>query len=140
MTKAQKKPPRLETQKKARKFHSDERLVLLEPFLDLLRSSGAITTNKVMYKLRELTYKLDVENKVKQGSEKLESLGVGVNATSAESGERVILLKRALQKYQGLYLPDEGKRNCDKKEKQCFSSRHVILLTNPLLFLIFCSG
>ncbi|GJJ68816.1 hypothetical protein EMPS_01162 [Entomortierella parvispora] len=78
------------------------------PTVDLLKSSGAITTNKVMYKLRELTYKLDVENKVKKGSEKLESLGVGVNATSAESGERVILLKRALQKYQGLYLPDEA--------------------------------
>ncbi|KAG0051150.1 Serine/threonine kinase [Gryganskiella cystojenkinii] len=73
--------------------------------IDLLKSSGAITTNKVVYKLRELTYKLDVENKVKQGSEKLESLGV--NAANTDSTEKVILLKRALQKYQGLYLPDE---------------------------------
>lgn len=86
-----------------------------------------------MYKLRELTYKLDVENKVKKGSEKLESLGVGVNATSAESGERVILLKRALQKYQGLYLPDEGKRNSDKKKNNVSQSRYLSLLTVSLL-------
>jgi classical protein kinase C len=62
----------------------------------------------VTYKLRELAYKLDIEKKVKIASEKLERLGVDAADGNAESGERVVLLKRALQKYQGLYIPGQG--------------------------------
>lgn len=83
-------------------------LVLLSTCLDLLKSDTAITTKKVEYKLRELAYKLDVEKKVKVASEKLEQLGMAAKDGNAESAEKVALLKRALQKYQGLYIPGQG--------------------------------
>ncbi|KAF9569980.1 Serine/threonine kinase [Mortierella alpina] len=78
--------------------------------VDLLKSSRAITTKKVLYKMRELAYKLDVEKKVKLASDKLEQLGMAAKDGSEESKEKVVLLKRALQKYQGLYIPgqDDG--------------------------------
>ncbi|KAF9293741.1 Serine/threonine kinase [Mortierella antarctica] len=75
--------------------------------VDLLKSETAITTKKVEYKLRELAYKLDVEKKVKVASEKLEQLGMTAKDGNAESAEKVALLKRALQKYQGLYIPGQ---------------------------------
>ncbi|KAG0255011.1 Serine/threonine kinase [Mortierella polycephala] len=75
--------------------------------VDLLRSSKTITTNKVIYKMHELAYKLEVEKKVRQASEKLEQLGAAAKDGSEESKEKVILLKRALQKYQGLYIPGQ---------------------------------
>jgi len=78
---------------------------LLVTTLDLLKAPTPITSKKVIYKLRELAYKLDIEKKVKVASERLEQLGMSAKDGNAESSERVILLKRALQKYQGLYIP-----------------------------------
>jgi len=78
-------------------------------YIDLLKAATPITAKKVTYKLRELAYKLDIEKKVKIASEKLERLGVDAANGNAESSERVVLLKRALQKYQGLYIPGQGR-------------------------------
>ncbi|KAI1319634.1 Serine/threonine kinase, partial [Mortierella claussenii] len=75
--------------------------------VDLLKAPTPITTKKVTYKLRELAYKLDIEKKVKIASERLEQLGMSAKDGSAESSERVVLLKRSLQKYQGLYIPGQ---------------------------------
>lgn len=92
--------------------------------LDLLKSSTPITTAKISNKLRELAFKLDVEKKLKAGSERLAvlyrndpSMGdkknrAGVNGELLESNEKIVLLKRALQKYQQLFVPgmeDDGK-------------------------------
>ncbi|KAI8357031.1 kinase-like domain-containing protein [Mortierella sp. GBAus27b] len=60
-----------------------------------------------MYKMHELAYKLEVEKKLKAASEKLEQLGMNAKDGNEESSEKVVLLKRALQKYQGLYLPSQ---------------------------------
>ncbi|KAF8928488.1 Serine/threonine kinase [Dissophora ornata] len=75
--------------------------------VDLLKAPTPITAKKVTYKLRELAYKLDIEKKVKIASERLEQLGMSARDGNAESSERVVLLKRALQKYQGLYIPGQ---------------------------------
>ncbi|KAF8928344.1 Serine/threonine kinase [Haplosporangium gracile] len=76
--------------------------------VDLLKSSRTITTNKVVYKMHELAYKLEVEKKVKLASQKMEQLGVSAKDENEESNEKIVLLKRALQKYQGLYIPGEA--------------------------------
>ncbi|KAG9325403.1 hypothetical protein KVV02_002639 [Mortierella alpina] len=76
--------------------------------LDLLKAPTPITSKKVTYKLRELAYKLDIEKKVKLASERLEQLGMSAKEGNAESSERVVLLRRALQKYQGLYIPGQA--------------------------------
>jgi hypothetical protein len=92
--------------------------------LDLLKSSTPITTAKISNKLRELAFKLDVEKKLKAGSERLAvlyrndpSMGdkknrAGVHGELLESNEKIVLLKRALKKYQQLFVPgmeDDGK-------------------------------
>lgn len=59
--------------------------------------------------MHELAYKLEVEKKVKLASQKMEQLGVSAKDENEESNEKIVLLKRALQKYQGLYIPGEGK-------------------------------
>lgn len=59
--------------------------------------------------MHELAYKLEVEKKVKLASQKMEQLGVSAKEENEESNEKILLLKRALQKYQGLYIPGEGK-------------------------------
>ncbi|KAF9284767.1 Serine/threonine kinase [Mortierella alpina] len=76
--------------------------------VDLLKAPTPITSKKVTYKLRELAYKLDIEKKVKLASERLEQLGMSAKEGNAESSERVVLLRRALQKYQGLYIPGQA--------------------------------
>lgn len=91
--------------------------------IDLLKSSTPITTAKISNKLRELAFKLDVEKKLKAGSERLAvlykndpSMGdkknrAGVHGELLESNEKIVLLKRALQKYQQLFVPgmeDDG--------------------------------
>jgi rRNA-processing protein FCF1 len=76
--------------------------------IDLLKAPTPITTKKVIYKLRELAYKLDVEQKVKDASERLEQLGMSAKDGNVEMNERVVLLRRSLQKYEGLYIPGQG--------------------------------
>ncbi|KAF9330826.1 Serine/threonine kinase [Linnemannia elongata] len=79
--------------------------------VDLLKAPTPITAKKVTFKLRELAYKLDIEKKVKVASERLEQLGMSAKDGNVESSERVVLLKRALQKYQGLYIPGQVNNN-----------------------------
>ncbi|KAF9937793.1 Serine/threonine kinase [Mortierella alpina] len=94
----------------------------------LLKSSTPITTAKISSKLRELAFKLDVEKKLKAGSERLAvlykndpSMGdkknrAGVNGELLESNEKIVILKRALQKYQQLFVP--GMEDDDDSEPE----------------------
>ncbi|KAG0053495.1 Serine/threonine kinase [Gryganskiella cystojenkinii] len=94
----------------------------------LLKSSTPITTAKISNKLRELAFKLDVEKKLKAGSERLAvlykndpSMGdkknrAGVHGELLESNEKIVLLKRALQKYQQLFVP--GMEDDDDSEPE----------------------
>ncbi|KAF9560754.1 Serine/threonine kinase [Mortierella alpina] len=96
--------------------------------VDLLKSSTPITTAKISNKLRELAFKLDVEKKLKAGSERLAvlykndpSMGdkknrAGVNGELLESNEKIVILKRALQKYQQLFVP--GMEDDDDSEPE----------------------
>ncbi|KAF9108200.1 Serine/threonine kinase [Mortierella sp. GBA35] len=85
-----------------------------------------ITTAKISNKLRDLAFKLDVEKKLKAGSERLAvlykndpSMGdkknrAGVHGELLESNEKIVLLKRALQKYQQLFVPGmEDDEDCE---------------------------
>ncbi|KAF9328976.1 Serine/threonine kinase, partial [Linnemannia elongata] len=94
----------------------------------LLKSSTPITTAKISNKLRDLAFKLDVEKKLKAGSERLAvlykndpSMGdkknrAGVHGELLESNEKIVLLKRALQKYQQLFVP--GMEDDDEDEPE----------------------
>ncbi|KAG0261804.1 Serine/threonine kinase [Mortierella polycephala] len=96
--------------------------------VDLLKSSTPITTAKISSKLRELAFKLDVEKKLKAGSERLAvlykndpSMGdkknrAGVNGELLESNEKIVILKRSLQKYQQLFVP--GMEDDDDSEPE----------------------
>ncbi|KAJ1675910.1 Serine/threonine kinase [Spiromyces aspiralis] len=96
--------------------------------LDLRRSTSSLSTQKVSLKLHELAYKLEVERKLLEGTNRISSIYVNdymrgnkkkmaqVNAASSvisESREKVLLLERAFKKYQSLYInyiddDDEG--------------------------------
>ncbi|KAI1298499.1 Serine/threonine kinase [Mortierella claussenii] len=100
-------------------------------YIDLLKSSTPITTAKISNKLRDLAFKLDVEKKLKAGSERLAvlykndpSMGdkknrAGVNGELLESNEKIVLLKRALQKYQQLFVP--GMEDDDDSEPEALN-------------------
>ncbi|KAK9762287.1 Serine/threonine kinase [Basidiobolus ranarum] len=90
--------------------------------LDLRRADSEITPQKVAMKLHEIGFKLDVELKVREGSSRLNVLysdptqgdrkkRAEAATQLAESNEKVGLLKRALQKYQGLYIDEAGEAN-----------------------------
>ncbi|KAI9105929.1 kinase-like domain-containing protein [Phlyctochytrium arcticum] len=91
---------------------------------DYLRRDIPITSEKVKYKLREVRNKLDVEQKVKAGTENMKvalaasSEGdpkrkLEVDEKLAESNAKVAILHRAQQRYQGLYVQED-----DEKEDQ----------------------
>lgn len=83
------------------------------------KSETGITTSKVALKLREITYKLDVEKKVKEGTERMHKLfqmdpsagdkksRVEVQQKLDDTNEKILLLRRALQKYSSLYVGDD---------------------------------
>ncbi|KAL7749679.1 Serine/threonine kinase [Sorochytrium milnesiophthora] len=77
-----------------------------------------LSTAKVSYKLRDLTYKIELEQKVKDAStrmvtlystseaEKRNKLEAGRNLE--EVNTRIEVLKKALHKYQGLFVGDDS--------------------------------
>ncbi|RKP11400.1 hypothetical protein BJ684DRAFT_22038 [Piptocephalis cylindrospora] len=87
--------------------------------LDQRKAEAPISTAKVTLKLHEIAFKLDVEKKVKVATERMNKLysldpSMGdkksraeVSNKIAESNEKLVLLKRALQRYQGLYIGDD---------------------------------
>jgi len=88
---------------------------------DLLKCETGLSNEKIAYKLKEIKWKLDIETKVKAGTEKLFAT---INRQQAEeqdkkrvqeiqdklleSSGKVSCLNKALQRYQGLYIGDEG--------------------------------
>ncbi|KAJ3282065.1 Serine/threonine kinase, partial [Blyttiomyces sp. JEL0837] len=80
---------------------------------DFLKSETAITTDKIKYKLSEIKFKVDIEQKVKAGTERmwqvLQTSSEGdrkrqqqVEEKLVESNSKVALLMKAQQRYQGL--------------------------------------
>ncbi|KAJ3149573.1 Serine/threonine kinase [Geranomyces variabilis] len=89
---------------------------------DYLRRDTAITSEKVKYKLQEVRLKLEIEQKVKAGTERMrEAMGGAAAAASdgdtkrkvevdekyQESNAKVAILQKAQQRYQGLSLNEE---------------------------------
>ncbi|KAJ1911696.1 Serine/threonine kinase [Tieghemiomyces parasiticus] len=87
--------------------------------LDLRKSDSGLSTQKVSLKLHELAYKLDVERKLKEGTDRITKVyrqessrgdkrmtshvhaaGTAMN----ETNDKIMLLERALKKYQSLYV------------------------------------
>ncbi|KAJ3361552.1 Serine/threonine kinase [Allomyces arbusculus] len=87
--------------------------------LDWSQAGRPLSNAKLAAKLRDLTYKLDLEYKVKQASERMEQLYAApgaatatakteraeVERTQVETIARIDAIKRALQNYSGLYVP-----------------------------------
>ncbi|KAJ1655725.1 Serine/threonine kinase [Dispira simplex] len=87
--------------------------------LDLRKSDSALSTQKVSLKLHELAYKLDVERKLKEGSDRIASIyrrdgsrgdrrkiahADAAGSALNEATDKIKLLERALKKYQSLYV------------------------------------
>ncbi|KAJ3299239.1 Serine/threonine kinase [Borealophlyctis nickersoniae] len=86
---------------------------------DFLRPNTALTTEKVKYRLREVRHKLDVEQKVKSGTENLVAamaqaptagdpkVRTELEEKLGEANGKVALLNKAVHRYSGLYVEDE---------------------------------
>ncbi|TPX49164.1 hypothetical protein SeMB42_g02712 [Synchytrium endobioticum] len=85
---------------------------------DYLRHDTAISAQQVRYKLKSVEQKLDVEAKVKAGTEKLYQAVMRdpdqdkrrqqeVAAKKEEADARVLILQKALQRYRGLYVEED---------------------------------
>lgn len=97
----------------------DDECHLLTGIIDLLTSSTPYHRHKVSLKLHQLQYKLDVEEKMLAGYTRMaDAIPLTKNIirrpSSSEvhtqmhcSSEKVRLLKRALAKYEDLYIDDE---------------------------------
>ncbi|KAJ1983685.1 Serine/threonine kinase [Dimargaris verticillata] len=87
--------------------------------LDLRKSGSALSVQKVSLKLHELAFKLDVERKLKEGTDRITSIYLkqssrgdkrkAAHASAAvsslsETNDKIMLLERALKKYQSLYV------------------------------------
>lgn len=104
--------------------------------LDLIKSDSVLTPEKVTLKLHEMAFKLDVELKVKKGTENLTRIynadpAMGdkkdraeLFAKQHESNEKILLLKQALQKYQGLYVGEDDDDEEDKPPSQQMPRRN----------------
>ncbi|CAG8562747.1 23489_t:CDS:10 [Dentiscutata erythropus] len=86
--------------------------------LDLIKSDAPFARQKISLKLHELEFKLDVERRLKEGSERMSEAvlsqdpknkkGIAdVQIQTLESKEKISLLTRSLQKYRSLYIVDE---------------------------------
>ncbi|KAJ1983686.1 Serine/threonine kinase [Dimargaris verticillata] len=79
----------------------------------------AFSTQKISLQLHEIAYKLDVEKKVREASNRLSNVylrsfgksdkskraqAAQANAHTAECNEKIMLLERAYKKYQGLHI------------------------------------
>ncbi|KAJ1919306.1 Serine/threonine kinase [Mycoemilia scoparia] len=88
-------------------------------YLDLRKSTSSLSTQKVALKLQEITYKLGVERKLLEGTNRISSIYTNdylrgnkkkmaqVTAASSvigETKEKILLLERAYKKYHGLCI------------------------------------
>ncbi|RIA87908.1 kinase-like domain-containing protein [Glomus cerebriforme] len=96
--------------------------------LDLIKSDTPITNTKVSLKLHELEFKLGVEQKLKEGSEKMiEAVTLSnpkdrksiqeVTVKTLESQEKLSILKRSLHKYKQLYIGEVDDEDEDEDER-----------------------
>nr|CAG8445509.1 15778_t:CDS:10 [Entrophospora candida] len=108
--------------------------------LDLIKSNTPITTQKVALKLHELQFKLDVERKLKEGSEKLinavhfqdpknKKSIAEVQEKTLESKEKISILTRSLQKYRQLYI---GEVDDDEEDDSERASRNTPGIRRPV--------
>ncbi|ORX78464.1 hypothetical protein BCR32DRAFT_247144 [Anaeromyces robustus] len=87
---------------------------------DLLKCETGLSNEKIAYKLKEIKWKLDIETKVRTGTEKLiATLNRGqpeeqnkkrvqeIQDKLLECSGKVACLTKSLQRYQGLYIGDE---------------------------------
>ncbi|RKP40250.1 kinase-like domain-containing protein [Dimargaris cristalligena] len=87
--------------------------------LDLRKSDSALSTQKVSLKLHEIAFKLDVERKLKEGTDRITNIyrmesnrgdkrkTAHANAAGSalnETNDKIMILERALKKYQSLYV------------------------------------
>ncbi|KAJ1971888.1 Serine/threonine kinase [Dimargaris xerosporica] len=88
-------------------------------FAETSTSTLAFSTQKISLQLHEIAYKLDVEKKVREASNRLSNIylrsfgksdkskraqAAQVNAHTAECNEKIMLLERAYKKYQSLHI------------------------------------
>ncbi|CAI2168799.1 11740_t:CDS:10 [Funneliformis geosporum] len=96
--------------------------------LDLIKSDTPITNLKISMKLHELEFKLGVEQKLKEGSEKMmEAVTLSnpkdrksiqeVTIKTLESQEKLSILKRSLHKYKNLYIGEDDDEEEDETER-----------------------
>ncbi|TPX34896.1 hypothetical protein SmJEL517_g02562 [Synchytrium microbalum] len=96
---------------------------------DYLRHETAISAEQVKYKLKSVEQKLDVEQKVKAGTEKLYQAVIRdpeqdkrrqqeVAAKKEEADARVQILNKAVQRYKGLYVADDEDDDEEVVEQQ----------------------
>ncbi|KAI9594154.1 kinase-like domain-containing protein [Syncephalis fuscata] len=84
--------------------------------LDLRKTEAPLTSGKVLLKMHEVAFKLDIEKKLREGTSKMHQLyqmdqGDKKNRNDAvnelmESTEKIRILNAALRRYQGLYITD----------------------------------
>ncbi|KAL1924148.1 uncharacterized protein VTP21DRAFT_7183 [Calcarisporiella thermophila] len=115
--------------------------------LELIKASTPINIQKVSYKLHLLEFKLDVERKVREGSEKLKQVfnmdpttgdrknRADIASELQESSEKMALLRTALQKYKGLYFGGEEDEESPQVMRQAPGLRRPI--TGKLQLQIF---
>ncbi|KAI9140889.1 hypothetical protein BKA69DRAFT_1038888 [Paraphysoderma sedebokerense] len=86
------------------------------------KSGMPLSTKKVSTKLRDMTYKLELEQKVRNASEKMVALYAQADAIEkksksertimtndlAETVARIDAIRKSLQKYQGLFVGDDS--------------------------------
>lgn len=99
---------------------------------DLLKCEVGLSNEKITYKLKEIKWKLAIETKVKAGTEKLfatinrqqpeeqdKKRVEEIQDKLLESSGKVACLNKALQRYQGLLLGDEGQvlKEAEKTEE-----------------------
>ncbi|RHZ65053.1 hypothetical protein Glove_319g64 [Diversispora epigaea] len=83
--------------------------------LDLIKVDSPITSQKISLRLHELEFKLDVERKLKEGSERMINAVVSqdpknkkglaeVQTRTMESKEKISLLTNSLQRYKDLHV------------------------------------
>ncbi|KAJ3404437.1 Serine/threonine kinase, partial [Chytridiales sp. JEL 0842] len=98
---------------------------------DYLKSDTPITSDRVKYKMSEIRFKLDVEQKVKAGTDRMCQLFETSGSQDKErqqqildklneSNAKVAILSKSLQRYGALYFDDE--ENAENREEE---SRHA---------------
>ena len=116
-------------------------VLILILVLDYLRSDTPISSERLKYKLDDIAYKIDVEQKVKAGTERMwqvilqnsssndEKHQMQVEDKLAECNSKVSILAKAKQKYQTLYVEDDE----DNDAEGCFPIYIFLSFFCPLI-------